>query len=191
MWRNTRAAYSCLTQILHWSIALLIVVQIGLGFLTQETANKPALQFSLYQWHKSLGFLILALALVRLFWFVVNTRPSSSAGISPLERCLARIVHKLLLALTIVLPVTGWAIVSTSPLGIPSYVFDLFVMPNMPLPVSDADEAFWSWLHAIFVYGTMGLVALHAGAALYHHFFRQDDTLRRMITCRHDLKKVD
>ncbi|MEL4073108.1 cytochrome b [Ochrobactrum sp. GPK 3] len=190
MWRNTQAAYGYVTRILHWLIALLIAGQIGLGFLTQTMANNPLIQFSLYQWHKSLGFLILGLALIRMVWFAASIYPSPSPGVNQLEWRVAKAVHRLLLVMTILVPVTGWAIVSTSPLGIPSYVFDLFVMPNMPLPVSEADEALWSWLHAICVYGIIGLVALHAAAALYHHFIRRDETLRRMIKFPHFSRKV-
>ncbi len=190
MWRNTKTTYGYVTRILHWLIALLIAGQIGLGFLMQTMANSPEAQFSLYQWHKSLGFLILGLAFIRVFWFAANPHPSPSSDVNQFEWRVAKAVHRLLLAMTILVPVTGWAIVSTSPLGIPSYVFDLFVMPNIPLPVSDADETLWSWLHTICVYGSMGLIALHAGAALYHHFFRRDETLRRMIKLPYFSRKV-
>ncbi|MET3794183.1 cytochrome b [Aquamicrobium terrae] len=181
MWRNTQAGYGLAAQVLHWLIALLFACQLALGYLTQASADDPALQFRLYQWHKSLGFLILALALLRLGWWAIGIRPAPAGHMGRLERLAAYAAHSLLLGLTIVVPLAGWAVVSASPLAIPSYAFDLVVIPNLPLAASDAAEAFWSRVHALLAYGT-GLLALgHALAALHHHFLRRDDTLRRMV----------
>ncbi|MGI8390611.1 cytochrome b [Brucella anthropi] len=182
MWRNTETTYGFMAQLLHWLIAGLFILQIGLGFLTQATGSDPALQFRLYQWHKSLGFAILSLALGRMLWFATSIHPVPYKNTNRLEVLLAGGAHRILLAMTILVPLTGWAVVSSSPLSIPSYVFDLFVMPNLPLNVSEADEAFWAWLHTAFVYGAIVVVALHVIAALHHHLIRHDGTLRRMAS---------
>ncbi len=184
MWRNTQETYGRVARWLHWCIALLFIAQIFLGFLTQQVAADPVFQFSLYQWHKALGLLILALALMRLAWALTNARPRPVDGVKPVEALAAHAVHRLLLILTVLVPLAGWIVVSTSPLGIPVYVLDLFAVPNLPLPVSDRNELVWSWIHAALAYGTGALVLVHAGAALYHHAVRGDDTLRRMIGVR-------
>ncbi len=182
MWHNTETKYGFVAQLLHWLIACLFILQIGLGFLTQTTGSDPVLQFTLYQWHKSLGFAIFGLALIRVFWFATSIHPLPYKDTHRLEVLLAGGAHRMLLALTVLIPLSGWAVVSTSPLDIPSYVFDLFVMPNLPLTVSDADEAFWSWLHAALVYGAIAIVTLHVIAALHHHLIRHDETLKRMTS---------
>jgi cytochrome b561 len=165
----------------HWTVALLFIAQIALGYLTQAVGDRPRLQFDLYQWHKSFGFLILALALLRVLWAFSSTRPQPVPDMPRWEVSTARVVHILLLALTIIVPLTGWAIASTSPLRIPSFAFDLVVVPDLPLARSDAMEAFWSSTHALLAYGA-GLLALaHAGAAIHHHIVRRDATLVRML----------
>ena len=184
MLRNRPDGYGSVAIVLHWTIALLFIGQIGLGFLTQAVPSDPALQFSLYQWHKSFGFLILALALARILWALTGARPAPEPGAGRVEGLAAHAAHIILRALTVLVPLAGWAVVSSSPLGIPSFVFDLFVMPNLPLPVSDAWEALWSRLHAILAYGAGVLVLAHALAALYHHAVRRDATLRRMLGLR-------
>lgn len=184
MWRNTDKSYGRLTRWMHWSLALLILAQMLLGYLTQALAADPALQFSVYQWHKSLGMLVLALALVRLAWALTSIRPRPVRGLGAAEAAAAHAVHRLLLMLTVIVPLAGWAVVSSSTLGIPVYVFDMFAMPNLPLTVSDQNEAFWSWIHAVLAYGLGVLVVGHAAAALYHHGVRGDGTLRRMIGTR-------
>lgn len=181
MLRNTRASYGAVAIGFHWTVALLFLAQIALGYLTQAVGDRPRLQFDLYQWHKSFGFLILALALLRVLWAFSSTRPQPVPDMPRWEVSTARVVHILLLALTIIVPLTGWAIASTSPLRIPSFAFDLVVVPDLPLARSDAMEAFWSSTHALLAYGA-GLLALaHAGAAIHHHIVRRDATLVRML----------
>jgi cytochrome b561 len=36
-------------------------------------------------------------------------------------------------------------------------------------------------LHRLFAFLLVALIALHVGAALYHHFIRRDGVLRRML----------
>jgi cytochrome b561 len=36
-------------------------------------------------------------------------------------------------------------------------------------------------VHVALSYAGIGLVGLHVTAALYHHFLRRDDVLRRML----------
>jgi cytochrome b561 len=181
MLRNSRETFGLVAIAFHWTIAFLFFGQIALGFLTQETAGRPRLQFDLYQWHKSFGFLILALALLRIGWAVSGIRPAPVAGTPRREALAARAAHLLLMALTVIVPLTGWAIASTSPLRIPSFVFDLIVVPDLPLARSDAMEAFWSRLHGLMAYGAGVLALAHAGAAIHHHFIRRDGTLARML----------
>lgn len=181
MLRNTRTSYGAVAIALHWTIALLFFGQIALGFLTQAVADHPRLQFDLYQWHKSFGFLVLALALSRLAWSLSGVRPLPLAGMPQWEAAAARTVHLLLLTLTVAVPLAGWMIASTSPLQIPSFAFDLVLIPDLPLTRSDAMEAFWSRTHALLAYGA-GLLALaHAGAAIHHHAMCEDATLARML----------
>ncbi len=181
MWRNTRETYGLVAIVLHWTIALLFIGQIGLGYLTQATSDQPRLQFDLYQWHKSFGFLILALSLVRAGWSLSCRKPSAVAGTPRWEATAASAMHGVLLALTLVVPVAGWAIASTSPLDIPSLMFNTLLIPDLPLTRSDAAEAFWSGLHAWLAYGAGLLVLAHSAAALHHHILRRDRTLLRML----------
>lgn len=179
--RNTHDSYGMAAIAFHWSIALLFFGQIALGYLTQAVASRPRLQFDLYQWHKSFGFLILVLALSRTIVALSGVRPLPVPGMRQWEAVAARTAHVMLLALTVIVPLTGWAIASTSPLRIPSFVFDIMVVPDLPLSRSDAAESFWSNAHALLAYGA-GLLALaHAGAAIHHHFGRRDATLARML----------
>ncbi|MGN6549553.1 MAG: cytochrome b [Pararhizobium sp.] len=180
-WRNDTRSYGLVTVLFHWAIAILFLVQLPLGYLTQATQNRPVLQFDLYQWHKSLGLLILALAVPRLVWALVNPRPVEPEGLTASERAAARAAHIVLYALTVFVPLAGWAVVSSSPLRIPTYAFNAVVIPDLPITVSDAREALWSSIHAFLAYSSAFIAAVHILAALRHHFRFRDAVLIRML----------
>lgn len=98
-----------------------------------------------------------------------------------MERRAAPAVHLLLYVAQVAVPLSGWALVSVSVLEIPSMPFNLFVMPHLPLGVSEQAENFWIVGHQWLAYAGMALVALHVLAALRHHFWLRDAVLVRMI----------
>ena len=181
MLRNTAKSYGLVSILFHWVIAALFLCQMPLGYLTQATRTHPALQFELYQWHKSLGFLILLVAGARLIWAIFDPRPGLPTGQSESEIFAARAAHLSLLVLTVVVPLAGWAVVSVSPLRIPSYAFDLVVIPNLPLQISSTAEGVWSSIHGFLAYAAAFIAAVHILAALRHHFHFRDDTLLRIM----------
>ena len=138
--------------------------------------------FELIQLHKSFGFLLLGLVVLRIGWRLGNVSPALPPQVGPFERRVAPLAHLVLYALQLALPLSGWALVSVSMLEIPSVPFGLFVMPNLPLGISDAAESFWAAAHWYLAYGAMVLVALHMLAALRHHFRLRDPVLIRMLT---------
>lgn len=178
---NTATRYGWPTIILHWLIGIIFIGQFVLGFVMVRTASQRT-SFELIQLHKSFGFLLLGLIVLRIGWRFGNAVPALPPSVGALERRTAPLAHFALYALQIALPLSGWALVSVSTLEIPSMPFDLFVMPNLPLAESDAAEGFWSSAHWYLAYAGMALVALHVAAALRHHFLLRDNVLTRMIT---------
>ncbi|MFF2321401.1 cytochrome b [Agrobacterium sp. NPDC058088] len=179
--RNTSSSFGLVAIVFHWTIAILFLAQLALGYLMSRDSIDPVLQFDLFQYHKSIGFLVLALAIPRCIWSVFSRKPRSVDGESIVSRFAARAAHAALLFLTVAVPLAGWAVASTSPLQIPSYVFDLVVVPGLPMTISDQAEAFWSEVHATLAYLAAIIVLLHVMAALWHHLIRRDPTLRRML----------
>jgi cytochrome b561 len=178
--RNTTVGYGWIAILLHWLIAVLFIGQFALG-LAMERIPSQRTAFELIQWHKSFGFLLLGLVLVRIGWRLGSARPALPDAVAPLERRVAPLVHGVLYAAQLAAPLSGWALVSVSMLEVPSVPFDLFVMPNLPLMASDGAEAFWSIAHEWLAWAGMALAALHMLAALRHHFWLRDPVLARMI----------
>jgi cytochrome b561 len=88
------------------------------------------------------------------------------------------------LCLMLVLPLTGWALVSVSPFNLPTVLYGLVPWPHLPVLPELEDkapvEAVMKLVHGKLAWLLTALV-LHAGAALRHHFILRDGVLRRML----------
>jgi cytochrome b561 len=180
MLRNSETAYGLFAIVFHWTIAALFAGQLILGYSMTRTKSM-ALQFELIQWHKSFGFVVLALAALRLGWRLANPRPRALPSMPRWERIAARGAHLLLLAATVAVPLAGWALVSTSTLAIPTLAFNCWLIPHLPLTPSPGAEGFWRETHELLAYAAAVLIAIHAAAALRHHFLIRDTVLLRML----------
>src|SRR5690606_41437572 len=120
--------YSSIAVLLHWTIALALAFQLALGFAMPKDESG----FALYQLHKSVGITILLLTLARLVWRVMRRPPPAVEG--GFQGFLAKAVHTLLYGFMIGMPLTGWAMVSTDPLNIPTILYGAVPWPQLPLP---------------------------------------------------------
>jgi cytochrome b561 len=178
---NTQTGYGLVAIVFHWTIAALFAGQVTLGIYMTGLADDEPAKFGLYQWHKSFGLLILLLALMRLTWRLSNQAPDLPDSMRAWEQRAARLAHVFLYAAIVLVPVTGWALVSSSPLGIPTFAFYLLLVPHLPVPVSDVAEAAFQRIHTSLALISAVVAILHTGAALRHHFVLKDAVLRRMI----------
>ena len=168
--------YSRTAMALHWTIAALILANLFLGFF-HEDFSKPV-RSSMMWWHKAFGLSILALTIVRIGWRLGHRPPPFDPVLRPWEVRLARATHWLFYTLLIVIPISGWLLVSTSDRA--TSFFGLFELP--PLPISrekDVHEAFEK-VHELFGYAMLVLLALHVAGALKHHFQGHRHLIGRM-----------
>jgi cytochrome b561 len=164
---------------IHWAAAAIVLALIALGWIMVYGGLDAAATFDLYQWHKSLGFAALAFTAARLAARFAASAPPAPA--SPRwERGLAAFTQMALYALTIVAIVSGWLVVSASPLPIPTRFFNLIVIPNIAPPDPSLFAAA-TIAHKLAAWPIALLVALHVAGALKHHFLDRDDVLRRML----------
>ena len=94
MLRNTRESWGGVAKTLHWSAAALVFAMLGLGLTMVHGDLGAGAKFEAYQLHKSTGFLVLAVMLVRGLWRIANSPPAPLAGTRPGERRLALALHR-------------------------------------------------------------------------------------------------
>jgi cytochrome b561 len=176
--------YDRVAVFLHWTIALLIIIMIAVGLTMGDYPIKY--KFIAYNLHKSTGLTILALSLFRLYWRLSHKPPHLPEGMSGFEKFAAKSTHWMFYFLIIAMPLSGWIMVSADA-KFPTVFFWLFQMPQFPLPAAydtHATHEKFEWLHYWLAMGTLGLLALHVGAALKHHLINRDSVLRRMLPLR-------
>ncbi|QDG77880.1 cytochrome b [Labrenzia sp. PHM005] len=186
MYRNTPTGYGRIAITFHWLMAMLILGMLGFGLYLDRLPQSDPRLFGLYQLHKSFGFVVLALAALRLVWRLLNPSPKLPDGMPVWERLAAHLGHIGLYALIFAMPITGWLMVSASPWGIPTVIFNTLPVPHLPYPemlgTKEQAEGFFKALHAYGAYLLIALILVHIAAALKHHFIARDDTLKRMVS---------
>lgn len=172
---NTSQQWGWLSKILHWLTAVLIFVQIPLGFYAESLKLSP-LKMDIFVWHKSLGMLVFLLLILRLLWRIKGTIPKP-VGASLIQQYLAQAAHYLLYGLMVLLPISGW--ITSSAASIPIKLFWLIPLPALVGP-DDALKSLAAEVHEISVFVLLAVLILHIGAALHHHLLLRDNTLKRM-----------
>jgi cytochrome b561 len=160
------ARYSRVAVWLHWIIAALIVANLLLGFF-REDFERPV-RAVLMGWHKSIGFTVIALTLLRILWRLTHRPPAFDAAMKRWEVGLARLVHGLFYLLLLLLPLSGWLIVSTGERINPTSVYWLFDIGPLPVTPGEDLHEFAEEAHKLLGYAMLGLLALHVGGAAKH-----------------------
>jgi len=183
--RNVSSAqYDNVAKTLHWLIAFAIIVMLIIGFTMTLLPKDNPYKFGLFQWHKSIGLTILLLSLFRLGWRLAHPAPLLPDHMPAWEKFAARATHFMFYVLIIGMPLTGWIIVSTSPLNIPTMLYGVIHWPNLPVPTTPDHKKeishVFTWAHIVSAYIMVALLALHVAAAQKHHWIDRDDILTRM-----------
>lgn len=187
MLRNTASSYGSVAKFLHWLMALWLVVAYAVIIYLKWNSTEfplPGLNY-----HKVVGFSILLPYALRLLWRLYDPPPPLPATVPRWQAQVSHTSHWLLYLLMVAMPVTGY-------LGNGGGVdYGIFQIPAFMRSESAARlfevlgitieqwDVFFDTIH----YGITGpyllpaLIAVHVGAAIYHHSVQKDDVLRRML----------
>jgi cytochrome b561 len=184
---TSKDRYSAAAITLHWLIALLILSNIGLAWYFNTLTGLDRVAPT--QLHKSIGITVLLLTLLRVGLRLTMRPPPLPSDTAPWEAFVAKAVHLLFYVVLLGLPLTGWFMVSASPLihVFPIKLYGLVEWPAIgpltTLPraqMHETHEAFET-AHGLLAKLTYVLIVLHVGAALMHQFVRRDVIVSRMI----------
>lgn len=197
--RNGKLHWGKVSRAFHWGMALLILIEAPAGFIMGRTyaAKDPALA-TWHHWtaniHHSLGLMLLFTLLARAIWRLAGPAPEPMG--TPIERRAAHVTHGLLYLLLLLIPLSGWAALSsfqgTAQFPNPLWFFgrDGFGpdgwIPRIVSPVAWNAPTFWRYgtfitAHRWLLVAGGLILLLHVAAALRHHFLLRDTTLLRML----------
>jgi cytochrome b561 len=173
------AAYSGSQKLLHWVIALMVLtlIPVGLYMVRRGAAtNFDATTNDLYTAHKTFGFIVLLLVVIRIVIRVTRGAPAPEASLTRMQVIASESVHGLLYILLFAVPMLGW-------LGVSAYdargILGGYQLPALLAkdgPLGEMILKYHGWAAIL-----MGLFALaHIGAALFHRIILKDGVMRRM-----------
>ena len=165
--RYTRTAI-----ILHWLIAVLVLLNIVIAWTFDHWPDSIAQQVT--DTHKSIGIVVLGLALMRVFWRLGHPPPPQEPDITIAERRAAVAIHGLLYFLILALPLSGWMYDSAWKDGpsFPIQFFGLFTWPRIGL-IANQPAAIKAKLDTI-----LGAVHTGAGYVFYAAFLLDPSSVR-------------
>lgn len=172
-----RHRYTTTAISLHWLIAIGIAGTFSLGLYMHELPLSPT-KLQLYSWHKWAGVSLFALIVVRLLWRATHAAPPLPAQMPALQRLAANATHWALYALMIAVPLSGWLMSSAK--GFQTVWFGVLPLPDLVAKDAALGDLLQD-VHEALNLTMLGLVLLHAAAALKHHFIDRDDVLTRML----------
>jgi cytochrome b561 len=179
-WRNGADRYGSLSIGLHWLMLLLLVAVYACIELREFYPKGSDPREALKAWHFMLGLLVLVFVALRVLAHISGPVPRIDPAPPRWQSLTATAMHVALYVLMIGMPIAGWLILSAEGKPIPFFGLQL---PALVAENKDLAKVIQE-IHETG--GTVGyiLVGLHAAAALFHHYFVRDNTLRRILPGR-------
>ena len=171
---NTSARYGSLSIAMHWLMFLLLVAVYTCIELREFYPKGSDPREAFKTWHFTLGLTVFALIWLRLALRLFQVTPTIEPTPATWQSMLAKLVHIALYALMVGMPVVGWLVLSGEGKPIP---FDL------PALMAENESLAEELEDAHKLAGKVGyfLIGIHALAALVHHYFQKDNTLKRIL----------
>ncbi|QIS22259.1 cytochrome b [Nocardia terpenica] len=161
-------------RILHWLMAVAIVAMIFVGGALVGSYGDYGRLLTV---HKTLGLVILVLAVIRIGNRVLHRPPRRHDPLSRSERLVANGSELLMYALFLAQPIVGWCLVSSS--GIPIHVLGGLRIPAI-VPTDAQLYATLRTVHALLAYALLAAFTAHICAVVFHALVLRDTLIRRM-----------
>ena len=162
---------------LHWVMAALILAAIALGIVSDYLPAGHQPRQGLLEVHKSLGFTILALLVIRVMWRLMAGEPPYRMPLGQLNHLASRAGHVVLYTLMLFVPITGYLYSAAGGYDLPW--FGLFEWPRL-VPHDNVISAWGKLLHDRGGWVIAAVVALHLAAVAWHQWIKRDEVLSRM-----------
>ena len=163
-----------ISKSLHWVSAILLLVQIPLGFYLVDLDFGPE-RLDIEDIHVIIGLSIFYLVILRLVNKIINPTPKLDPSIFKGQKFLAKLNHILLYVTILSITVSG--ILKKLFNGETLIIFfkELKIKDNFELA-----ELFYD-IHVYSNYFIIGFITLHIMAVVVHKFFFNDNLLKKIL----------
>lgn len=175
--KNSPDRYSTLSIAIHWIMFILmaaVYASIELRVIFPKGSDPREFMKML---HFMLGLSVLLLVIIRVYARLTHPTPPIEPALSKSQQLAAGAGHLALYALMISLPILGWLMLSAAGKPIPFFGLELPALIEENKALAKQLKEIHETLGVLGYY----LIALHVAAALYHHYFKKDNTLTRIL----------
>jgi cytochrome b561 len=172
---NQRTQFTALMRALHWTMAAMVLTQLGIGITMVASLADYHVLLSI---HRPLGIAILVLVVVRFVNRRLSSLPPFPATMSRQERRVAAASEYTMYGLMFALPLVGWGMLSAA-----RYPVVLFGSVHLPfiLPHDALLYAILRRAHTVLAFLFFLTILAHVGAILFHTLIVRDGLLLRMV----------
>lgn len=181
MLKNNEQGFGLVSKLLHWGLALIIVLLIAVGLYMTGLEKEDPARLQIYGMHKAFGALVLLLTVVRISWLIYSRPPVLPAVLQVWEQKLSLLAKGLLYLLSLAVPSSGYVMSNAA-----GYSVSLFGLCDLPVLVAKNEELakLANGAHGLLAYLLIGVVLLHVAGALKHRLLDKDpaaDVMKRML----------
>jgi len=172
--RNTLTEYGLISKFLHWVSAILLLVQLPLGFYLVD------LDFSLERLnieniHVIIGLTIFYLVILRLLSKIINPTPKLDPSIFKGQKLLAKLNHILLYATILSITISGILKKLFNGETLVIFFKEFNIQDNF-----DLAELFYD-IHVLSNYFIIALITIHIMAVVVHKFFFNENLFKKIL----------
>lgn len=162
---------------LHWIIAIAIIAMLAFGIYVEDLPRSPE-KGDLMAIHKSIGVLILVLALIRIAWRVISKYPEHLGQMSKWQEIIAKLTLLVLILGTVMMPVSGILMSIGGGYGLAVFGVDLIAGSGEKMEtLSQIGQV----MHGLGGKLMIAFLILHIAGAIKHEHIDKDGTLSRML----------
>lgn len=166
-------------MLLHWSMALLILSQLLIGFYMVDIPKNPTNSTRMYWFnlHKSLGIFLLVLFFIRIYWLKIKNQQPEIITINYGLQRIKKYLHHFLYFLMFCIPVSG--ILGSLYSGYPIRFFNI----NIPVLFKKSEyiKSICSDIHQTTNSLLILMLCIHIAAFIYHQYVKKEPILQRIL----------
>jgi cytochrome b561 len=171
---NTVTKYGLISKFFHWVVAIILIIQIPLGFYLVDLDFGPE-RISIENIHIILGLTVFYITIIRLLNNILNPTPKLNTNSFAGQKFIARLNHILLYISILTITISGILKKLFNGEKLNLFFKEIALKDNFEL-----SEQFYE-VHVLANYVLIGLITLHISAVIIHKIFFKENILKRIL----------